>query len=141
MPDKSMVEQVAEAIGTALGLREVAIELAEKFINARLKDFFIPLVRQALGEALGVDPEQIGPELVDEGVHESITAAYLASQWLNGHRVPKMVSELRQKYADQYEGLENDDTAKEIAQALLVVRDEEMILGNAVRDGSLKKKS
>lgn len=136
---QSVTQQVAENIGTALRTEEVLNVFGDLLLNARFADFFRPIVRAALAEVLDLEPEQIGPELVDEGVQQGITAGYLAKKWLE-ERIPQMVGELRQKFAEQYGGFENEEVAEQIARNFLIVRDEEMILGKAVSDGLLKKK-
>lgn len=137
---KSTTQVVAENIGAALRTEEVLKLFGDLLLKARFAEFFRPIVRTALAEALDLDPEQIGPDLVEEGVQHAITAGYLASKWLKEERIPQMASELQTKYAEQYEGFENDEVAGQIARDFLIVRDEEMILGNAVSDGLLKKR-
>lgn len=136
---KSVTGAVAENIGAALRTEEVLNLFGELLLNARFADYFRPIIRQVLAEALDLDPEQIGPELVEEGVQQGITAGYLAREWL-GERIPQTASELRSKYAERYEGFENEEVADLIARNFLIIRDEEMILGKAVTDGLLKKR-
>lgn len=137
---KSTTEQVAENIGAALRTEEVRNLLADLMMEARFAACFRPIVREALADALDLDPEQIGPELVDEGIQQGITAGYLAKKWLED-RIPQMASQLRKDYGEQYEGFENEEIARQVARNFLVARDGDIVLANAVRDKLLSRKA
>lgn len=137
----NITEEVAKNIGTALRNKRVASLLAKLLIKVAFGDLFRPLVKEALAEVTGLDPkEDLGPDIVEEGLQDSITAGYLAKQWLEEKRIPQMIHYLREQYIEQYLGLEDDETAKKIALNLLVARDDSIILANAVRDGLLSRK-
>lgn len=137
---KSITQEVAENIGAILGEKGTLQILSIKLIEARLGDFFRPIVRQAIAEALGIEPEMIGPELIEEGLQDSITAAYLAKQWLEEKKIPEIISHLREQHGNEFSGFENETAVRQIALNLLIVRDKEIILANAVRDKLLTKK-
>lgn len=130
---------VAKHIGVALRDKGVATKLTDIIIQVRLNDFFRPIVREAIAGAINFKPDDIGPELVEEGLRDSITAVYLATKWLEEKRIPEMVTYLQKKYGDQYEGFESDKI-RQVALNYLITRDEEIVVSNAVRDGLLTQK-
>jgi hypothetical protein len=139
--DTNLVREVAQAVGAGLMDDQVSGVLAERLIEVRLADFFRPIVRVALAEALNIDPEDIGIELVDEAVKESITAGYLAKRWLDEKLIPRAIDELRTQFTDGYEGFDNDANMTIVARSFLVFHDADIVLANAVRDGLLRRKA
>lgn len=138
MADQKLINEVAKEIGKGLMNDEVASKFAEKLIEVRLGDFFRPIVRAVLAEILNLNPEDIGPELVDEGVKDSITAVWVAKEWLT-LRVSQAIGELRIQYPE-YEFDESDNT-KQVAINCLVTRDADSMVAIAVRDKKLGRKA
>ena len=138
MADANLVREVAEAVGAGLMDDRVAGALAEKLIEVRLSSFFRPIVRAVLAETLGLDPEDIGPELVDEGLSYSITAVWVAKTWL-AERIDHVIAELREQFSE-YE-FDDSDNTKQVAKNYLVTRDADSIVAIAVRDNLLRRKA
>lgn len=141
MADAKLIQEVAQAVGAGLMDDQVSSVLAEKMIEVRLADFFRPIVRVALAEALTINPEDIGIELVNEAVQESITAGYLAKQWLDENRIPRTIDELRTQYGDKFEGFDDNANMTIVAKNFLVFHDADIVLANAVRDNLLRHKA
>ncbi len=141
--DAQLVREVSKQIGTALKDERVLNALLDKLIEARLGDLFRPIVRAALSEALGIEPDKIviGRELVEEALRDQITAAWVAKRWLDNVKIPQAVAKLREKHGDKYEGFEDNDNAREIAKQYLVTRDIENVLENAVSGNLLRPKA
>ena len=139
---ETITAAVARNIGQGiLSSKEYQHALLDALLDVRLAQYFKPLVRTALAEALELeDPELIGPELIDEGLQAAITALYLARKWL-AERIPQMASDLRAQFSEQYDGLDSDEIAEEVARNALITRDSEVVLANAVRDGLLRQKA
>lgn len=135
----SITSIVAKNIGSALRNKGVATKLTEIMIEVRLGDFFRPIVREAIADALDCEPDDLGPEIVEEGLRDSITAAYLATKWLEEKRIPEMVASLQKQYGDQYEGFESDNITQ-VALNYLITRDDTIVIANAIRDGLLTEK-
>lgn len=133
MSGKSVTQQVAENIGAALMNPEVMIAL--------MGNYFRPIVRESLAIALGLQPDDLGPEIVEEALTVPTTAVWLAKQWLDDVKIPETISHLNDQYGEKYEGFGNETNAKQVALNMIVTNDEGIVLTNAVRDGLLKAKT
>ncbi len=140
MAVKNITTQVTENIAKGMLEAEEFLDvLVEKLIERRLGNFFEPIVRDALATALELKPDDIGPELISEALADSITSAFYAKTWI-AERTTQMMAELRKDYADQYDGLENDDVLGDLARAVIVHRDYKTALDDAGREGVITKK-
>lgn len=136
----SVTKKVAENIGQALSNTTVAQKLGSILFEAFFVTYFRPIVRSAVAEAIGYAPENIGPELIEEALKDGITAPYIATVWFNEKRLPEMIRHLREQYGEKYKGLDKTDVVTQVATNVLIIRDEDLVLANAVQDKLLSPK-